>query len=109
MLKKTKNSYKCHRLLIEKCCKEKGYYQTKNLTFRYDSDIFDYIPYKYYRVNKSYKIGIYSDDNKLIREFSSLREVVNYTGIGKQYISNVCKENGENGSKYLKGYIFRFI
>jgi hypothetical protein len=105
----TSNKYNCHRLLIEKCCEEKGYYQTKNLTFRYDGDIFDYKPYKHYRKNKCYKIGIFSDDNNLIKLFNSLKEVVAYTGIGKQYISNICKSNGDSGTNKLKGYLFKFI
>ena len=105
----TSNKYNCHRLLIEKCCKEKGYYQTKNLTFRYDGDEFDYIPYKHYRPNRSYKIGIYSDNGDLLESFDSLKEVVKFTGIGKQYISKNCKDNLENVCKKLKGYIFRFI
>jgi hypothetical protein len=105
----TSKKYNCHRLLIEKCCVEKGYYQTKNLTFRYDGDIFDYIPYKHYRESKAYKIGIFSDNNELVKSFNSLKEVVDYTGIGKQYISKICKENGESGLKKLKKLIFRFI
>jgi hypothetical protein len=105
----TSSKYKCHRILIEKCCKDKGYYQTKNLTFRYEGDIFDYKPYKHYRENKSYKIGIFSDNGDLIKSFSSLKEVVDYTGIGKQYISNICKSNGGLGVDKLKGYIFRFL
>lgn len=105
----TSIKYNCHRLLIEKCCKEKGYYQTKNLTFRYDGDIFDYTPYKHYRKNKCYKIGIYSENGDLLKLFNSLKEVVEYTGIGKQYISNICKSNGDLGNNKLKGYLFRFV
>lgn len=109
-LNQTSIRYKCHRMLIKRCCDEKGYYQTKNLTFRYEGDKFDYEPYKHYRKSKSYKIGIFSsDDGLLLNKFNTLRECVEYTGIGKQYISRVCKENGENGLKELKGYIFRFI
>lgn len=101
--------YKCHFMLIKKCCEEKGYYQTKNLTFRYYDDIFDYIPYKHYRVSKAYRIGIFSEENELLTEFRSLKDVVEYTGIGKQYISKKCKENINNGNFKLKGIIFRFI
>ena len=108
-INETSTKYNCHFSLIKKCCEDKEYYQTKNLTFRYDGDIFDYTPYKHYRKNKSYKIGIFSDNDDLIKSFNSLREVVDYTGIGKQYISKSCKENGINGQKKLKSYIFRFI
>jgi hypothetical protein len=41
--------YNCHRELIQNCCDKKSYYQTKNLTFRYENDVFDYVPYKNYR------------------------------------------------------------
>lgn len=108
-LNETSNKHNCHTSLIKKCCEKKGYYQTKNLTFRYDGDEFDYVPYKHYRPNKSYKIGIYSDNGDLLESFKSLKEVVEYTGIGKQYISNICKSNGDLGNNKLKGYLFRFI
>lgn len=108
-LNETHRKYNCHMSLIKKCCDKKGYYQTKNLTFRYEGDAFDYTPYKHYRPSRNYKIGIYSDNNELVSKFDSLKEVVSYTGIGKQYISNVCKENGSVGMKKLKGYIFRFL
>lgn len=105
----TSKKYNCHRTLIEKCCIEKSYYQTKNLTFRYVGDAFDYVPYKYYRPSKSCRVGIYSEDNELVKSFDSIRKVVEYTGIGKQYISKNCKENGVSGNKKLKNFIFRFI
>jgi hypothetical protein len=108
-LNETSNRYNCHTSLIKKCCEHKGYYQTKNLTFRYDGDIFDYTPYKHYRENKSYKIGIFLDNGELIKYFNSLKEVVKYTGIGKQYISKICKSNGSEGINKLKGYLFRFL
>jgi hypothetical protein len=108
-LNETSIKHNCHTSLIKKCCEEKGYYQTKNLTFRYDGDIFDYIPYKHYRKNKCYKIGIYSENGDLLKSFNSLKEAVEYTGIGKQYISNICKSNGDLGNNKLKGYLFRFV
>lgn len=101
--------HKCHLSLIKKCCDKRGHYQTKNLTFRYFGDDFDYVPYKYYRPKKSYQIAMYSDENELLRIFDSLRESSKFTGIGKQYISKNCKENCKEGGKKLKGYIFRFI
>jgi group I intron endonuclease len=108
-LNETSNKYNCHTSLIKKCCEEKGYYQTKNLTFRYDGDIFDYTPYKHYRENRRYKIGMFSENNELIKSFDSLKDVVSYTKIGKQYISKNCKLNGECGLNKLKGWIFRFL
>lgn len=101
--------HNCHISLIKRCCEKKGYYQTKNLTFRYFDDDFDYYPHKNYRKTKSYKVGIYSDENELITEFSSLREASLKTGIGRQYISKVCKNNGTDGNDKLKNIIFRFI
>lgn len=101
--------YNCHILLIKRCCEERGYYQTKNLTFRYEGHDFDYVPYKHYRESKTYKISMFTEDNELLRNFDSLKEAVLYTGIGKQYISKNCKENSKEGCKKLKGYIFRFI
>jgi hypothetical protein len=108
-LQKTSKKYNCHTSLIKNCCEKKGYYQTKNLTFRYYGDIFDYIPYKHYRESKCYKIGIYSEEGDLVIDFKSLKEAVLYTKIGKQYISKNCKGNINNGNNKLKGYIFRFI
>lgn len=99
----------CHIHLIKKCCEEKGYYQTKNLTFRYDGDCFDYVPYKHYREKKNYRVGKYDSNGILIQEFETLRLCSKLTGIGKQYISKLCKENGIDGNKSLKGFIFRFI
>lgn len=100
--------YKCHRVLIKRCCEEKGYYQTKNLTFRYEGEKFDYVPYKHYRPNKSYNILMYSIDGKLISEFKSLKEAVEETGICKKSISDRCKANKSEGTSDIKGYIFRF-
>lgn len=108
-LREASRLYNCHVQLIKRCCDKKGYYQTKNLTFRYEGDEFDYEPYKHYRKSKSYKIGIFSSDGLLLNKFNTLRECVEYSGIGKQYISKVCKENIGNGFKELKGYVFRFI
>jgi hypothetical protein len=108
-LNETSNKHNCHTSLIKKCCEKKSYYQTKNLTFRYDGDEFDYVPYKHYRPNRCYRIGIYSDNGDLLESFDSLKEVVKFTGIGKQYISNICKSNGDLGVYKLKGYIFRFL
>ncbi len=101
--------HNCHKLLIKRCCDERGYYQTKNLTFRYFGDNFDYIPYKHYRKSKAYTIGIFSDSGVLLNEFNSLKDAVTFTGIGKQYISKNCKDNILSGTKSLKGKIFRFI
>lgn len=108
-LNQTSVKHSCHITLVKKCCEEKGYYQTKNLTFRYFDDEFDYYPHKNYREVKNYKIGIYSDDNRLITEFDSLRESSLKTGIGRQYISKICKDNGTEGKNKLKDTIFRFI
>jgi hypothetical protein len=94
--------------LIKKCCEEKGYYQTKNLTFRYEGDEFDYVPYKHYRSNKSYNIVMYSSVGKLLSEFKSLREAVEQTGICKKSISDRCKINKSDGVSEIRGYIFRF-
>ena len=101
--------FNCHRLLIKKCCEEKGFYQTKNLTFRYFGDPFDYVPHKHYREKRNYRIGKYDSNGVLIQEFETLRLCSKITGIGKQYISKLCKENGYEGDKSLKGFIFRFI
>ena len=79
--------YECHRGLVSRCCKEKGFYQTKNLTFRYENDDFDYVPYKKFRNSKTYKIGLYNECGELIKSFNSLKDVVSDTKIGKQYIS----------------------
>jgi hypothetical protein len=100
--------FNCHRLLIKKCCEEKGYYQTKNLTFRYFGDPFDYVPYKHYREKKNYRIGKYDSNGVLIQEFETLRCCAKITGIGKQYISKNCKSNKNDFSFKLKGYYFRF-
>jgi hypothetical protein len=99
----------CHIHLIKKCCEEKRYYQTKNLTFRYFGDPFDYFPYKYYRVNKNYRVGKFDRDGNLLQEFDTLSSISKETGIGKQYISKNCKINQKDGVSELKGFVFRFI
>lgn len=100
----------CHFTLIKKCCELKGYYQTKNLTFRYDNEPFDYVPYKNYRETKNYRISQYDLNGLLISEYDSLKIASDMTGIGKQYISKNCKENDKIDCelKELKGYIFKF-
>ena len=99
---------KCHRILIKKCCEEKGYYQTKNLTFRYEGDSFDYVPHKHYRKTKTYSISMYNNNKEFIKDFTSLKSVVLFTKIGKQYISKNCKVNLNDFKTQLKGYYFRF-
>jgi len=101
--------FNCHRLLIKKCCEEKGFYQTKNLTFRYFGDPFDYVPHKHYRENRNYRVGKYDQNGILIQEFETLRLASKSTGIGKQYISKNCKDNQNGLNKKLKGFIFNFL
>ena len=106
--------YKCHRELVSRCCKEKGFYQTKNLTFRYENDYFDYVPYKNFRNNKTYKIGLYKEDGELIKSFNSLKDAVSDTKIGKQYISKNCNDNldGNNNKVFNRKkeyFIFKFL
>lgn len=101
--------FNCHRILVKKCCEEKGYYQTKNLTFRYFGDPFDYFPYKYYRDKKNYRIGKFDRFGNIVEEFDSLREASKQTGIGKQYISRNCKSNQLDSVNELKGFIFKFL
>jgi hypothetical protein len=108
-LNETSNKYKCHIHLIKKCCEEKGFYQTKNLTFRYFGDPFDYVPHKNYRETKNYKIGQFDTDGQLINEYDTLRLASKSTGIGKQYISKNCKDNQNGLNKKLKGFIFNFL
>jgi len=106
--------YGCHRELVSRCCKEKGFYQTKNLTFRYENDEFDYVPYKNFRNNKTYKIGLYNEDGELIQSFNSLKDAVADTKIAKQYISKNCNDNLEGNNIKIfnrkKDYfIFKFL
>jgi len=106
--------YGCHRELVRRCCKEKGFYQTKNLTFRYENDEFDYVPYKNFRNNKTYKIGLYNEDGELIQSFNSLKDAVADTKIGKQYISKNCNDNleGDNIKVFNRKkeyFIFKFL
>lgn len=98
----------CHIHLIKNCCEKKGYYQTKNLTFRYEYDSFDYVPHKHYRKTKTYSISMYNNNKEFIKDFTSLKSVVLFTKIGKQYISKNCKVNLNDFKTQLKGYYFRF-
>ena len=84
--------YNCHRELIQNCCDKKGYYQTKKLTFRYENDVFDYIPYKNYRNSNNYKIGLYDIHNTLIKKFNSLKEACKFTSFCKKTITDNCKK-----------------
>ena len=104
--------YKCHVSLVKNCCDKKGYYQTKNLTFRYDGDKFDYKPFKWYRKNKSYRIGLFDKNGNIIEEFDSLKDACRFSSFCKKTISDNCKKNLEfpsNSYETLNGFIFKFL
>ena len=101
--------YSCHRVLVKKCCELKGYYQTKNLTFRYFGDNFDYFPYKYYRENRCIRINLFDKNKNFIKEFDSIKSVCEYTKTYKQYVTKNCKENINGFNKILKGYYFKYV
>jgi len=104
--------YNCHRELIQNCCDKKSYYQTKNLTFRYENDVFDYVPYKNYRNNRTYKIGLFNNEGDLIQEFKSLKEACKYSSFCKKTITDNCKKNLEFPKlnyETKNGFIFRFL
>jgi hypothetical protein len=104
--------YNCHRELIQNCCDKKNYYQTKNLTFRYENDVFDYVPYKNYRNNRTYKIGLFNKEGDLIQEFKSLKEACNYSSFCKKTITDNCKKNldfPKLNHETKNGFIFKFL
>ena len=104
--------YNCHRELIKNCCDKKGYYQTKNLTFRYENDIFDYVPYRSYRNSKKYRLGLFNNEGNLIQEFNSLKDACKFTSFCKKTITDNCKKNLEFLNSKIEtknGFIFKFL
>jgi hypothetical protein len=106
-LTKVSEKYNCHTSLIKQCCDKKGFYQTKNLTFRYEGDPFDYVPYKHYRNSRQYKLDMYKDDI-LVKHFNSLKEAARYTRIDRDTISKRLKDDLEGIHNEINGYIFKF-
>lgn len=108
-MKAASKKYNCHISLIKNCCDKRGYYQTKNLTFRYFKDNFDYIPHENYSKFKSYGIAIYDINGNIKQTFSSLRDVANKLNVGRQFVSKCCKLNLNGGNNMHNGVIYKFI
>lgn len=100
-----------HISLISKCCNMKSYYTVNNSTFRYDRDIFDYIPYnKNIQVN-SKKVCKYDLDGKLIHIYDSIKQVMRDNLISSDSnIISCCRNKITKKGKFIvvKGFTYRY-
>ena len=102
----------CHPQLIINCCKNKSYYTVNNRTFRYEGDLFDYVPYNKSIQKTTRKVCKYTLDGILVEEFDSIKKACIEAGISENgaNISNCChkKYNKKGKSKVVKGFTYRF-
>ncbi len=103
----------CHSHLISFCCKNKQYYTVFNTTFRYEGDIFDYVPYNKYVQVGSKKVSKYTLDGILVAEYDSIKRAAAELG-GKSNEANISrccnqKYNQKSGkSLVVKRFTYRF-
>ena len=103
----------CHPHLINNCCKNKSYYTVNDTTFRYEGDLFDYVPYNQYTQKTSRKVSKYTLDGIFVEEFDSIKRACIEAGISETgaNISRCChqKYNQKTGKTLIvKGFTYRF-
>lgn len=85
---------------IYMCCNKKKYYQTNNRTFRYEGDIFDYLPYI-----RPGKTVIQKDINGIIiNKYNKITEAAAAINVTISAISNCCKGR----LKSVGGFIWEY-
>ena len=99
--------------LISKCCKEKSYYTVNNTTFRFSTDIFDYVPYNKSIQVSSKKICKYNLSGELVEVYDSIKQAVRDNSIASDgNIISCCrrKVNKKNGEYVVvKGFTYRYF
>jgi hypothetical protein len=102
----------CSISLISKCCNRKSYYTVNNSTFRYSTDIFDYIPYnKSIQVN-SRRICKYDLDGNIVKIYDSIKQSMRDNSIiSDENIISCCKKktNKKNNFIKVKGFTYRYF
>lgn len=106
------NLTKCNLGLISKCCNKKSYYTVNNSTFRYDTDIFDYIPYnKSIQIN-SRKICKYNLDGNLVEVYDSIKQVMRDNSIiSDENITSCCRKMLKKNGEFIqvRGFTYRYF
>lgn len=106
------NLTKCNLGLISKCCNKKSYYTVNNSTFRYDTDIFDYIPYnKSVQIN-SRRICKYDLDGNLVKIYDSVKQATRENLIVSDgNLIYCCVKKVRKCGKFVvvKGFTYRYF
>ena len=112
-LSEARDKTNCHIGLISKCCKEKSYYTVNNTTFRFSTDIFDYVPYNKSIQVSSKKICKYNLSGELVEVYDSIKQAVRDNSIASDgNIISCCrrKVNKKNGEYVVvKGFTYRYF
>jgi len=106
------NLTKCNLGLISKCCNKKSYYTVNNSTFRYDTDMFDYIPYnKSIQIN-SRRICKYDLDGNLVKIYDSVKQATRENLIiSDGNLIYCCTNKVKKCGKFVvvKGFTYRYF
>jgi hypothetical protein len=104
---------KCHIGLISNCCNKKSYYTVNDSTFRYENDIFDYVPYNVSIQVTSRRVCKYDLGGKLIKIYDSVKQAVRENFISSdQNIISCCKRKvNVKNNKFIavKGFTYRYF
>ena len=106
------NLTKCNLGLISKCCNKKSYYTVNNSTFRYNTDIFDYIPYnKSIQIN-SRRVCKYDLDGNLVKIYDSVKQATRENLIiSDGNLIYCCTNKVKKCGKFVvvKGFTYRYF
>lgn len=112
-----------HIYLISNCCKKRGSYtvgggkfwressEKQPSTFRYENDIFDYVPYNKNMQINSKKVCKYDLFGKFIEIYESVRSASQNNNTSKSNITSCCRRkiNKKTGKFIIvKGYTWRY-
>jgi group I intron endonuclease len=108
-----------HKTSIYRCCNKKTHHKTKNRTFRYDGDPFDYVPFNKHIQKNSKQILKYDKNNHVIKEYSSIQEAAddnlmkaktlfNHLKHNKKYINPLFVSKIINKKKVYLDYYFTY-
>ena len=119
------NKTRIHIYLISNCCKKKGSYTVGGghfwrngnnnnkipSTFRYESDLFDYMPYNKSIQKNSRKVCKYDLNGNLVEIYDSIKMASKSINCVAQNIFSCCKRklNKKNGNFIIvKGFTWRY-
>ena len=115
-----------HIYLISNCCKKKGSYTVGGghfwrngnnnpidvaTTFRYEGDLFDYVPYNKVTQINSKKVCKYDLDGNLVEVYDSLRNASSLTTASKSNIALCCRSKINKSGNFIvvKGFTWRYF